>query len=322
MLTIELLNSCAQFAAFDQADRCTLRAPALYALARMKAKAKDLNDFLQTYDPQLQASPAWEAWPAGEPWAYALGQASAWPQYRDLFFQWLAYEGAGSVLSQALPRLTLSCGAAGFDGLLRTAYAVECRHHRELADALAAWACHWQARTQLPAAPAAAGTEVQQVLAQLPRVASKHSDWTEAMHHAANAPSFLRAASALHTGPATLEQLANLAAQAYACSGNAAALALVTSADAMRRLLPCMDEPEVALRSYWRDFAATVAVADLQLGKAPPALPWPELLRQARTSRDVRTITLVDCCHQTAKVYGRNGWWQSAATRAVQAGAA
>ena len=51
MLTIELLNSCAQFAAFDQADRCTLRAPALYALARMKAKAKDLTAFLQTYDP-------------------------------------------------------------------------------------------------------------------------------------------------------------------------------------------------------------------------------------------------------------------------------
>jgi hypothetical protein len=86
----------------------------------------------------------------------------------------------------------------------------------------------------------------------------------------------------------------------------------------MRRILPHMDEPELALRSYWQDFAATVGVAGLQLGKAPTALPWPELLRQARASRDVHTITLVDCCHQTAQAYGRDGWWQSAATRAVQ----
>ena len=89
----------------------------------------------------------------------------------------------------------------------------------------------------------------------------------------------------------------------------------------MRRILPHIDEPELAIRSYWHDFAATVAVADLQLGKTPTtstALPWPELLRQVRASRDVRTITLVDCCHQTAQSYGRDGWWQSAATRALQ----
>ena len=317
MLTIELLNSCAQFAAFDQHGRSTLRAPGLYALARMKANAKDLNHFVQAYDAQLQASPAWQAWPAGEAWGFALGQASAWPQYRDMFFQWLAYEGAG-MLPQALPRLTLSCGAAGFDGLLRTAYAVESRHHRELADALAMWACCWQERVPLPAAPVGAGSSALHALRQLPRIANKEGDWTQAMHQAANTASLRRAAGALHTGPDTLEELAGLAAQAYACSGNPAAQALLTSADAMRRILPQMDETELALRSYWHDFAATVAVAGLQPGKAPTALPWPELLRQARASRDVRTITLVDCCHQTAQAYGRDGWWQSAATRALQ----
>ena len=322
MLTIDLLNSCAQFAAIDQTGHSTLRAPALYALARMKAKTKDLVSFVQAYDAQLQPSPAWQAWPSGEAWGFALGQAGAWPQYRDMFFQWLAYEGAGRVLPQALPRLTLSCGAAGFDGLLRTAYAVESRHHHELADALAFWACCWQERAPLPAAPAGAGTDALKVLRQLPRITHHHSDWTQAVHQSAHTPSLLRAASALHTGPDTLEQLAGLAAQAYACSGNAAALALMNSADAMRRVLPCMDEPDLALRSYWQDFAATVAVADLQLGKAPTPLPWPELLRQARASQDVRTITSVDCCHHSAKAYGRDGWWQSAATRAVQSGCA
>ena len=318
MLTIELLNACASFAAFDQRGQCALRAPGLVALARMQAKAEDLNAFARSYDAQLQASPAWEAWPAGEAWGFALGQTQAWPQYRELFFQWLAYEAAGQVLPQALPRLTLSCGAAGFDGLLRTAYAVEARHHHELADALSVWACCWQERTPLPGAPAGAGSDALQVLQQLPRIANKAGDWAQAMHQAANTPALLRAAGQLHTNEETLEQLAGLAAQAYACTGNAAAQALLSSADAMRRILPHMDEPELALRSYWQDFAATVAVAGLQLGKAPSALPWPELLRQARTNRDVRSITLVDCCHQTAQAYGRDGWWRSAATRAVQ----
>jgi hypothetical protein len=318
MLTIELLNACASFAAFDQQGHCALRAPGLVALTRMQASTEDLNAFVRSYDAQLQASPAWEAWPAGEAWGFALGQAQAWPQYRDLFFQWLAYEAAGQVLPQALPRLTLSCGAAGFDGLLRTAYAVEARHHHELADALSLWACCWQERTPLPGAPAGAGSDALQVLRQLPRIANKAGDWAQAMHQAANTPALLRAAGQLHTDADTLEQLAGLAAQAYACTGNAAAQALLSSADAMRRILPHMDEPELALRSYWQDFAATVAVAGLHLGKAPTALPWPELLRQARASRNVRSITLVDCCYQTAQAYGRDGWWRSAATRAVQ----
>ena len=318
MLTIELLNACASFAAFDQQGHCALRAPGLVALTRMQAKAEDLNAFVRSYDAQLQASPAWEAWPAGEAWGFALGQAQAWPQYRDLFFQWLAYEAAGQVLPQALPRLTLSCGAAGFDGLLRTAYAVEARHHHELADALSLWACCWQERMPLPGALAGAGSDALQVLRQLPRIANKAGDWAQAMHQAANTPALLRAAGQLQTNAETLEQLAGLAAQAYACTGNAAAQALLSSADAMRRILPHIDEPELALRSYWQDFAATVAVAGLHLGKAPTALPWPELLRQARASRNVRSITLVDCCHQTAQAYGRDGWWRSAATRAVQ----
>jgi hypothetical protein len=322
MLTIELLNACASFAAFDQQGQCALRAPGLVALTRMQASTEDLNAFVRSYDAQLQASPAWEAWPAGEAWGFALGQAQAWPQYRDLFFQWLAYEAAGQVLPQALPRLTRSCGAAGFDGLLRTAYAVEARHHHELADALSVWACCWQERTPLPAAAAGAGSDALPVLRQLPRIANKAGDWAQAMHRAANTPALLRAAGQLHTDSDTLEQLAGLAAQAYACTGNAAAQALLSSADAMRRILPHMDEPELALRSYWQDFAATVAVAGLQLGKAPTALPWPELLRQARTSRDVRSITLVDCCHQTAQAYGRDGWWRSAASRAVKGAAA
>ena len=34
-------------------------------------------------------------WTAGDAWPDRLGDAAAWPVYRDLFRQWLAHEGVG-----------------------------------------------------------------------------------------------------------------------------------------------------------------------------------------------------------------------------------
>ena len=45
------------------------------------------------------------------------------------------------MLSQVLRVLMRGCGAAAFHGLIRTSYAVQASHTRELADALAHWAC-------------------------------------------------------------------------------------------------------------------------------------------------------------------------------------
>jgi hypothetical protein len=103
---------------------------ALQALQALGADAARLQAFAQRYSRRLQPARPAEAWPAGEPWAARLGDPAAWPAYRDLFAQWLAYEDAGDVLRQVLPLLMQGCGAAAFHGLIRTASAVQATHRQ------------------------------------------------------------------------------------------------------------------------------------------------------------------------------------------------
>ncbi len=73
-------------------------------------------------------------------------------------------------------------------------------------------------------------------------------------------------ASGLHIDPdRTLAQLATLAARLYAASDNFTVLHLVTSAHAMRVLLPWLDEGDVteALGHYWLAYAAGHAASGI-----------------------------------------------------------
>ena len=313
----ELLEQGAAFDAEYRGGLSDHRPMALLALARLGASAARLADFARRYSVRLQPAPPHAAWPAGEAWASHLGQRQAWPIYRDLFLQWLSHEDAGEVLQQALPRLMQGVGAAAFHGLIRTAYAVQGRRRQELADALAYWACRW---LDLGSASAAAGTgrstDAQAVLRQLRASASDADLIFQRMQTAAQQARFQTTADRLQVGPDTLAQLATLAAMAYAASGNFTALHLVTSAHAMRLLLPYVDQPQAAVQAYWRAFAAAVCASGLQAGEAPPARPWPELLALALASDDEHVIKLVDSCREEQRAYGGALVWQQAATRA------
>jgi hypothetical protein len=141
------------------------RSTALAALARLGAPEERLAAWAATYERThpLHEAPAFEPWPAGDPWPDRLGDLHAWPAYRGFFLEWLEQEGAGDVLVPVLPQLMRGVSAAGFHAVLRLACAVESRRRAELADALAYWACRWQ---PLPDAEAAAA-------ADLPRLAQR-----------------------------------------------------------------------------------------------------------------------------------------------------
>lgn len=324
---IELLDGGAAFDAEYGAGLSNHRPMALLALARLGATDQQLLAFEHTYARRLQPAPAPASWPAGEAWAARLGDRAAWPAYRDLFQEWLRNDFARDVLNQALPRLMQGCGAAAFHGLIRTAYAVQAAHRRELADALAYWACRWL-DLGAPAserAPEGAGkhrsADPQAVLRQLHATSSDARLIFQRMQVAAAAPSFQATASRLQVDDTTLQRLAELAAMAYAASGNFTALHLVTSAHAMRILLPFVDEPLPAMRAYWWAFAAAVCASGLQAGSAPAPRPWPDLVAAALASDDDHLIKLVDSCRAEAMAYVNPGGpdcWQQAATRAVQ----
>ena len=323
---VDLLDGGAAFDAEYAAGLSNHRPMALLALARLGATDQRLLAFDRAYSRRLQAAPPPEAWPPGDPWAGRLGERAAWPAYRDLFHEWLCNDLAGDVLNQALPRLLQGCGGAAFHGLIRTAYAVQAAHRRELADALAYWACRWLDLGAPTASPGAEGaladqaTDPETVLRQLHATSSDARLIVQRMQVAASEPTFASTVSRLQVGASTLDRLAALAARAYAASGNFPALHLGTSAHAMRILLPFVDEPLSAVRAYWWAFAAAVCASGMQAGSAPAPQPWPDLVAAALASDNDHLIKLVYSCRAEALAYAipeGQGPWQQAATRAV-----
>jgi hypothetical protein len=295
---------------------------ALTALARLGAADERLAAFAERYGRRLRPAPPPEPWPAGDPWQGRLGDPRAWPAYRSLFNEWMDHEGAPAVLEQTLPALLRGVGAAAFHGPIRAAYAVAAGHSHELADALAYWACRWFSL----GSPQFGGREPNPavVLAGL-GIAKPHPPLiAERMALAVEHPAFGRAASGLRIEPATtLEQLAALAARLYADSGNFTVLHLVTSAHALRVLLPWLDEGDVteALGCYWVAYAAGHVASGIDLPGAIAAsamvpLSWPDIVVHAIASDDDHLIKLVDSCREQERAYG-GAVWREAASRAV-----
>jgi hypothetical protein len=232
------------------------------------------------------------------------------------------HEGAPAVLEQTLPALLRGVGAAAFHGPIRAAYAIAAGHSHELADALAYWACRWFSLGTAPLDGREPDPEA--ALAALGIAKPRRPLIAERMALAAEHPAFRRLASGLHIDPDhTLAQLATLAARLYAASDNFTVLHLVTSAHAMRVLLPWLDEGDVteALGHYWLAYAAghvASGVAGSAAAGTPPRAPrpWSEIVAWVIASDDDHAIKLVDSCREQERVYG-GALWREAASRAV-----
>jgi hypothetical protein len=294
---------------------------ALTALARLGAGDERLAAFAGHYARRLHKAPPIEPWPAGDAWRARLGQPRAWPMYRRLWREWIEHEGATDVLAQSLPGLMPGVAAAAFHGPIRVAYALAANHADELADALAYWSCRW---FECGAADGdGSNADTQAVLATLDLSAELKSNgliaqqMAQAAAHARFAPAIARWRVDAHI---TLPRLAMLAAERYAARAEFTTLHLVTSAHAMRVLLPWL-EAELrlaALRHYAG--AAAAAWATLPRESVPPAhfdiLPWSEIVARAIESDDDHVIKLVDSCRELEAALG-GAVWGRAASRAV-----
>ena len=304
----------------------------LVALQALGASDARMHSFAASYRTRLRPARPAEAWPSGDGWRSRFGQIEAWSAYRDLFAQWLIHEGRDAVLDQTLPGLMPGCGGAAFHGLIRTALAVVGGHDGELADALAYWACrHLTLGAALPAAGAqqpssARETDPQSVLHSLWRDLAgwhpAHGLIVQRMQAAAQQPAFTAHVSRLAIGDGTLPALSRLVAHLYARSGNFTVLHLVTSAHAMRLLLPRLDEPLPAIRSYWLACAAGAAtvpaLAGLGVDMPPTPLDWSEITARAIASDDEHVIKLVYSCREEERCHG-GAEYREAAARAVTA---
>ena len=309
----------------EYGDRLSNHLPmAAFALHRLGAPPARLQAWAAAYATRLQPAPAAEAWPSGDAWAAHLGRREAWPIYRDLFTQWLAQEGAGDVLEAVLPRLMEGCAGAAFHGLIRTAYATQSAHRQELADALAHWAAVWQpvpvAIGSAPAPGQATEPDPATVLRRLPLPPLPIAGGLIADRVATVAawPGFAEATTQLRVDENTLERLARGAAELYAASGSFTLLHLLTSAHAVRVLLPVLDDPLPAVQAYWRAYAAAWAASNARALGAVPLQPWARIIEAGIAADDDHSAKLVDSCREQQSAYGGDVW-RRAASRVVPA---
>ena len=325
---MHLLDAGVQFDA-EYADGLSNHLPmALVALRAMGAPDARLRAFAANYARRLRPAPEPVQWPAGDAWPSRFGTAGAWPAYRSLFAQWLIHEGRDNVLAQVLPALMPGCGAAAFHGLLRTAYAVTSGHDGELADGLAHWAHRFQPLgAQRGDTPGAIESDLDDPAAALRAVRAALGGWqaqgdliVDRMQATAAQPGFAAPLRRLRIDADTLPDLARWATARYADAGNFTVLHLVTGCHAMRLLLPHLDDPEPAVRSFV--VAAAAAAAGLPASAfeprpLPEPLPdWPEIVARAIRSDDEHVIKLVYSAGEQARLCGFDAG-RRAAARAV-----
>ncbi len=316
---LQWLQDGANFDA-EYGDRLSNHLPmALVALHRLGADDARLHAWARGYVARLRPAPAAAEWPAGDAWASCLGQHAAWPLYRHLFGQWLEVEGAGDVLEAVLPRLMQGCAGAAFHGLIRTAYAVQSAWRPELADALAHWASAWQPVGE-PVAGQGDQGDPKAVLRALPLPPQPVPGRPIADRVAAVAahPGFIAAAARLRVDGDTLETLARGAAEMYARSGNFTVLHMLTSAHALRVLLPWFEDPVAAVRAYWPAYAAAWAASGARERSSVAPRPWARITAAAIASDDDHVAKLVDSCREQEQAYGGREW-RLAASRGVAA---
>lgn len=297
---------------------------ALAALHHLGAGPERLTACAQGYATRLQAAPPAQPWSPGDPWPDRLGHPEAWSGYRALFTEWIAQEGATDMLGQVLPQLMPGVGAAGFQGLIRTASAVRCGHLGELADGLACWASRHLRLGALHnplagTARAPATEDPEALLRELPAGRSRQRLISDRLLDMARDGRINRVAARLMVDGHTLERLARTAAFAYAHTGNFTALHLVTGTHALRVLTRFLDEPLVAWAWHWQAFAHAVVAARLQPAGPVALRPWKTLIARALDHDDAHVIKLVESCLEEERAYARRGetLWRLAASRAL-----
>ena len=298
---------------------------ALVSLHAIGADASRLEAFFTTISARLNAAP-----PIANPsddWLAMRGERAAFASIRAHFLQKITNHGRDAVLRQALPSLVDGVGAVAFHGLLRTASASVADHDQELASGLAVWASGHLPLASFVAAqrPEASAADITNWLANM---AAQGDAWrvdtgsiTSQMRAFVRTPAFRDGADRLAVHDGTLRDLATQALAIYLRSKNFTVLHLITSAHALRLLLPWLNEPLVAVRHYARAYAAGVAASGVKVDApmiAVNVLSWPQVLRASTASNDEHVIKLGYACHEEWKVTG-DASYQRAASLVVAA---
>jgi hypothetical protein len=293
---------------------------ALLALHALGADATRLQAFFDPYSRRFATEPATMA-DDGRAEMALFGRIGAFTTLRRRFTAELAARGRDALLRRLLPALMPGVAGAAFHGLIRTAYAVQAGHDRELVAALAYWAARWlPLPPEQDSSPISAEAWLQSLQQAPPGPVLPDRLIADRAARLVHSPAFQPWAGPVPAAPDWPLRLARMAVQRYLSSGHFTVLHLVTATHALRVLQPWLDD--AAWPHFVRAYAAVWLTARTEPATAPRADPgraWPAIVEQALRSDDEHVIKLVHSCREEEAVYGGPAW-RHAAALVVQTG--
>lgn len=324
----ERLAAAAKFGA-EYGDQNSNHLPmALIALDRLGADDATMTRFAEQYATKLVPKAPPKTRLTRESWKSHLGKHAHHTDHVELIDGHWGSIGKDELLRRYVPLLLGGVGAAAFHGMIRLAYGLDADSRTEIVEGLAHWSDSYLAIARDRLRPAHPPTKVAESLARVAADGSlKAPSGTsgpiyKAMAAAAAQPAFGTHiwTLAVDADPfVTLGDIAAAALKIYASTKSFTALHLVTSAHALRLVLPWADDQALAVQRYWHAFVA----AYVTIGKPEPRdiapesnVPaWSEIKARVATSRDDHAIKLVYTCMEEAKVYPALPYQQVAAGR-------
>ncbi|MBV8635097.1 MAG: DUF4243 domain-containing protein [Burkholderiaceae bacterium] len=284
---------------------------ALTALAAMGAGPARLEQFFAHWERRYAVTSADYAPLACAAWPEAVGRTDLFCATRDCFADWVALEGADTVLRHVIGKVSLAPASGAFHALIRLAYGLEAGNHSEIGAGLAALVCgRFSVDIALEGrAPAASVEDGLAHLAQwLPKVELSDGWITPRLRAVAQMPAFRASLPAPPQQGDLLAALRSAALKLYWQTDDFIALHMVTGLHAARSVLPRLpqEQMQVYLWDLWSAFCAAYVV----IGAPPLQTPcvaaaheeWPALLARAIASDDDHNIKLAHACFEESRI--------------------
>lgn len=280
---------------------------ALTALASMGADGTRLEQFFAHWEQRHALMPQAHTPLAREAWQDAVGNTALFCAARDCLADWVAQDGADSVLREIIGKLSLAPASGAFHALIRLAYGLEAGNVNEIGAGLAALACGRLA-IDIPMEGRTAALSVQDGLATLSRWlpgTRVEGTWiAPRLRAVAQMPSFRAVLPAMPQEGDVIAALRQAALALYWQTDDFIALHMVTGMHAagivLSRLPPEM--AQAGLPALWSAFCAAYVVIGAPAVQIPSMAPaveeWDGLFALANASNDDHDIKLVHTCFE------------------------
>ena len=285
---------------------------ALIALEKIGAQSSQLKNFYNQYIARL--TPMKDLTDIQyEPDQLIFGNRDSFPQFYIFYLRELKEAGIKKTLLNHLPQLIKGLGTSAFHGIIRLAFAVESEIIEEIAISLAYWSSDFVGFGSIGPISSKSMNEILE--ASLPVMKEYRFIQGNITQRMKQVDQFAPIQTLLvQPERISLNDLALLVIITFKITENFTILHGVTSCQALRSLLPYINDKETALRYYWESLhrAILTTVHDYhEQRKIDYSDSIKDIMKYACNSSDAHTIKLLYSCQLEFEKYGYEEYMDS-----------